>query len=123
MTADCYHFDCGCDASYGPCPDHCITVVQREGAALRTPIEVLVQYVKDAVDLGVELSPAGRHVLHSAEQAVGHLGDDPEVDMALTGLWMQVEADLETMDRPHYTYWDDGYRIVTVANTCPLSFA
>ena len=109
---------CECSKEYGPCEEHGETVVQREGASTYTPVELLALYADDATDCGTELSPWALGLIREARTLTdGHragLLDE------LSTLANQVECDLSTLDAPHFTYWDDGFRIVRVLGGCPL---
>ena len=127
---------CGCTEEDGPCETHGTVVVQREGASTRTADELLLVYVEDASlilhDAGTELTPWADDVIHRAHGALDtvdeftHTASLPASTYGerlrdeLVTLADQVECDLSTMDAPHFTYWDDGYRIVRVLEGCPL---
>lgn len=112
--------DCDCDDE-GPCESHGITLVSREGAAVRTADELAHLFLLDARDLGVTLSPYGLDVLERCARdlererryGVAWLSS-PDLHDELMTVVSQVEADLATMDDGGMTYWDDGYRIVRV---------
>ena len=112
---------CECSDEYGPCEAHGETLVQREGASLRTADELILILCQDLVDLGAGLSLYGADVLAQAEAYVDQpYPDDGDADYvgtfaALTTLADQLEADLGVS-----VIWDDGYRIVRPAADCPL---
>lgn len=111
---------CECSEEFGPCEQHCEVLVSREGASLRTGDELAVQFIDDAVSLGVELSPWGKSVLQRAKKLLadnesmgaawlpeGTDGDEVRDDMQT--LEWQVKAELEPA-----VYREDGYRIVKI---------
>lgn len=124
--------ECDCTEEYGPCEEHGVTVVQREGASTRTADELVICYIEDAWVIGVEVSPWGQDVIDRANLMM------PEVDEFAHTAWLptstegdrmrdelmtladQVESDMACMDAPHFTYWDDGYRVVRVLDGCLL---
>lgn len=127
---------CDCSEDYGPCEDHGTLVVIREGASTRTADELLLVYVEDASlilhDAGTELTPWADDVIHRAHSALDTVDEfthtawlpastyGERLRDELVTLADQVDADMTTMDAPHFTYWEDGYRIVRVADDCPL---
>jgi hypothetical protein len=116
---------CECSDDYGPCELHGETLVQREGASLRTADELILLACQDLVDLGAELSPYGADVLAQAEttadrcrnQRTGTMwfDDEGETYDRLVTLADQLEVDLGVS-----VIWNDGYRIVRPAADCPL---
>lgn len=134
-------WSCDCSEEHGPCEDHGTVIVQREGASTRTADDLLLLFCEDAADVlhhvtgENRLTPWARQLMADAEQMLAandHYGcrwlpetDDPDetrdvwIDALLT-LRGQLECELATLDAPHFTYWNDGYWIVRVADDCPL---
>lgn len=118
--------DCDCSDEYGPCEQHCETLVVREGASTRTADELLSVFVHDAVSLGVTLSPWGQDVLMRYDTALDnnrHMGvawlpDGSGLDDMMDTLRYQVEAELSAMGL--MSYFEDGYIIVRPTPDCPL---
>lgn len=106
-----------CSEEYGPCELHGETLVQREGASLRTADELLVLYLDDMASIGQgELSPYGADVLARAESALEaarspHSGTAWIEDLDLVDELHTVVNQVESAS-DYLTYWDDGYRIV-----------
>ena len=106
-----------CSVECGPCELHGETLVQREGASLRTGDELSLLYLDDMESLGQgELSPYGADVRARAESALEanrspRSGtawiDDSDLADELNDVVFQVESASD-----YLTYWDDGYRIV-----------
>ena len=113
MSAQCQE----CSEEYGPCEQHGDTLVQREGASLRTGDELALLYLDDMESLGQgDLSPYGADVRARAEAALEanrspRSGtawiDDSDLVDELNDVVYQVESASD-----YLTYWDDGYRIV-----------
>jgi hypothetical protein len=127
---------CECSEEYGPCEQHGTTVVIREGASLHTADELLLLFCEDSAlilhDAGTASTPWADDVVWRATSALSNvdeythcawLPDDSAGERLrdeLSTLADQLNADLSTMDVPHFSYWNDGYRIVMVAEDCPL---
>ena len=127
-TAD---LSCGCDEQYGPCEQHGTVIVQREGASTYSADELLLLFADDASlvlhDAGTELTPWADNVIYRAHGFLDNAVDEfthvawlPEgskgeaMRVELVTLADQLSSELSTLDVPHFTYWDDGYRIVKV---------
>ena len=110
---------CECSEEYGPCELHAETLVVREGASLHTADELLAIFIRDAVDLGAELSPYGKDVLSrvwsalSANESMGVAWlEDESLQDELATVSSQLETTLYTLG--FSVYWEDGYRIVKI---------
>jgi hypothetical protein len=107
--------DCG--EEFGPCGLHGETLVQREGASVRTGDELALLYLDDMESLGQgELSPWGSEIraicntrLEVNRSLVSGTAwiDDADLVDSLDDVVRQVESASD-----YLTYWDDGYRIV-----------
>lgn len=112
--------ECDCTDEYGPCEQHCETLVIREGASLRSADELTLIYLDDALALDPEcLAPYGQSVKAEAEAPEAWDGSwlkDPDLADALRDVAWQVESYLS----PLWTLWNDGYVIVRPSADCPL---
>lgn len=128
---------CECDEEYGPCEEHGDAVVIREGASTRTADDLLLLFCEDAADVLIHetgedrTTPWGRMILQDAEDDLTANSSSygcrwfseengEQLTDSLATLQSQLESELSTLDVPHFTYWNDGYRIVRVAEDCPL---
>jgi hypothetical protein len=129
--------ECDCTEDYGPCEDHGTLAVYREGSSIRTGDELLLVFCMDALDLiatvtgedrmtpwaGEVLADANENLEASRGMGVAWLSIDPEGDAIrddLQTLANQLESDLGTLDASHWTYWEDGFRVVRIHADCPL---
>jgi hypothetical protein len=118
--------DCGCSEEYGPCEQHGDTLVNREGASLRTGDELTLLLVSDLKDCGVALSEDEAAALARLEQkleadrsphsGVAWFSDQGDAEAAQE-LSQAVEGKADGLMVIH----EDGYRIVRPHEDCPLN--
>jgi len=132
MDSNC---KCECDEEYGPCEEHGNAVVVREGASTRTADDLLLLFCEDAAAVLLDATgedrttPWARSLMADAELMLADNASMgvrwlPEEDQngetrdawidALMTLRDEMEAELSTLDAPHFTYWNDGYVIYRV---------
>jgi len=112
---------CGCSIFDGPCDAHSVVLVVRDGAAVRTADQLLVEFLADAHSLDTQcLSAYGWDVFDRARAAL--LGeswfDDDGLRDEVTSVVYQVEEVLLSGD--WWVTWSDGYVIRRVLDNCPL---
>jgi hypothetical protein len=106
---------CECSDEYGPCEQHGTVLVSREGAALRNPDEQVMQLIEDLLDVGAELSVAGREEYERLSENF-HAGTFTSDDFGGAD-WLATQLE-STVD--HWVIYDDGYVIVSANHDCPL---
>ena len=121
--------DCDCSPDYGPCDDHSLVAVIREGASTRTADESLELFAHDAASIlearvnGWQLSTDDVDLLRDAARLLaesdGYCAWIPEGDESdavrdgLIDLGDRLESELATVG-----YWvtrDDGYIVSWIA--------
>lgn len=104
-----------CTEEYGVCERHSVVLVGREGASCRTGDELLLQFIADAIDLGVMPTPEERAEIAYLESEL-ELARNPvsgtawlastDDSQAASDLARELESRL-----PHEVTWNDGYVI------------
>jgi len=100
---------CTCSEDFGPCEQHCVYLVTREGASLRTADELAALFVLDAQALGSAVPSEDASL---AESVNGWIDDETgETQDELQDAVLRAESELPDNVS---VWWEDGYVIVQV---------